>query len=304
MKTNSDRLIMLSVVGEVTNPAMRGYRISHDGRPLLLPGVGGITYNLRVGDPAMGWMADHVEPGVSIRNLVKDREGLPPTNDGLNFLSCVGNEATVVSGDAKGAKGVVTGKHGGIEHVLVDYPPQALDKLQIGDRIGIRSYGTGLLLPDHPEVRVMNLDPRILLKMPIGEKRGALVVGVTHAVPAALMGSGLGADTCYRGDYDIQLFDEKMVEEHGLSDLRLGDLVAILDTEHTYGRVYRSGAVSIGVVVHSDCVVSGHGPGVTTLFTSGSSRHLRYTIDREANLAAFLGLRTDTPTRAGRAGRR
>ena len=291
MKTNSDRLIRLSVVGEVTNPSMRGYRISHDGRPLVLPGVGGITYNLRVGDPAMGWVADHVEPCVSIRNLVKDREGLPPTNDGLNVLACVGNEATVLSGDAKGSQGVVTGKHGGIEHVLVDFSPDVLETLQIGDKIGIRSFGTGLTLVDHPEVKVMNLDPRILAKMPIEEKKGALTVGVTHTVPAALMGSGLGADTCYRGDYDIQLFDEKTVKEHGLSDLRLGDLVAILDTEHAYGRVYKTGAVSIGIVVHSDCVISGHGPGVTTLFTSASSRALRHRVEPKANLADFLGLR-------------
>ncbi len=291
MRTNSDRLIMLSVMGEVTNPSMRGYRISHDGRPLVLPGVGGITYNLRVGDPAVGWAADHVEPGVSIRNLAKDREGLPPTNDGLNLLACIGNEATVLSGDAKGARGVVTGKHGGIEHVLVDFPPETLEKLQIGDKVGIKAFGTGLQLLDHPEVRVMNLDPRVLPKMPVREEGGALVVGVTHVVPAALMGSGLGADSCYRGDYDIQLFDPKTVEEYGLADLRLGDLVAILDTDHAYGRVYKTGAISIGIVVHSDCVVSGHGPGVTTLFSSGSSAALRYEIDPRANLAHSLGLR-------------
>ncbi len=300
MKTNSDRLIMLSVVGEITNPTMRGYRISHDGRPLVLPGVGGITYNLRVGDPAVGWAADHVEPGVSIRNLLKDREGLPPTNDGLNFLACVGNEATVLSGDAKGAKGVVTGKHGGIEHVLVDFSPEVLEVLQIGDKIGIKAFGTGLALLDHPQVRVMNLDPRILPRMPIVEKKGTLTVGVTHAVPAAIMGSGLGADTCYRGDYDVQLFDEKTVTAYGLSDLRLGDLVAILDTEHAYGRVYKTGAISIGIVVHSDCVVSGHGPGVTTLFTSASSGALRYTVDPKANLADFLGLRKKRPAKAVR----
>ncbi len=247
-----------------------------------------------MGDSALGWVADHVEPGVSIRNLAMDREGLPPTNDGLNFLACVGNEATALSGDAKGARGVVTGKHGGIEHVLVDFPAEVLDKLQVGDKIGIKAFGTGLSLPDHPAVKVMNLDPRILPRMPIQEKKGALVVGVTHAVPAAVMGSGLGADTCYRGDYDIQLFDRKTVEEYGLSDLRLGDLVAILDTDHTYGRVYKTGAISIGIVVHTDCVVSGHGPGVTTLFTSADSEALRYTIDPKANLADFLGLREET----------
>jgi hypothetical protein len=303
MRTNADRLVMLSVVGEVTNPSMRGYRISHDGRPLLLPGVGGISYNLRVGDPALGWVADHAEPGVSLRNLAKDREDLPPPNSGLNFLACVGNEATVLTGDAKGKTGVVTGKHGGIEHVLVDFRPEVLETLQIGDKVGIKSYGTGLALLDHPEVRAMNLDPRILDKMPLAAKKGALTVGVTHAVPAAVMGSGLGADTCYRGDYDIQLFDEKTLTEYGLSDLRLGDLVAILDTEHSYGRVYRPGALSIGIVVHSDCVTSGHGPGVTTLFTSASSRALRYTIEPTANIADFLGLRKEKAGKVARKAR-
>jgi len=293
MKTNAERLVMISVLGEITNPTIRagGYRITHDGRPVVLPGVGGITYNLRVGDPAVGWAADHVEPGVSLRNLAKDKEYLPDTNYGLNYLACVGNEARVASGDAKGARGVVTGKHGGIEHVLVDFPPEVLEKLQIGDKVQIKAYGVGLELLDHPQVRVMNLDPGLLEVLPLWEEDGHLVVGVTHVIPAAIMGSGLGADTCYRGDYDVQLFDEAMVEEYGLSDLRFGDLVAILDTDHSYGRVYKKGALSIGIVVHSDCVIAGHGPGVTTLFTSSQPGALGYRIEPRANLADVLGLR-------------
>ncbi|HIE47434.1 TPA: DUF4438 domain-containing protein [Candidatus Bipolaricaulota bacterium] len=293
MRTNADRLVMISVLGEVTNPTIRsgGYRITHDGRPVVLPGVGGITYNLRVGDPAVGWAADHVEPGVSLRNLAKDKDYLPDTNYGLNYLACVGNEARVATGDAKGARGVVTGKHGGIEHVLVDFQPEVLEKLQIGDKVLIKAYGVGLEFPDHPQVRVMNLDPGLLEVLPLWEEDGRLVVGVTHTVPAAIMGSGLGADTCYRGDYDIQLFDEATVEEYGLADLRFGDLVAILDTDHSYGRVYKQGALSIGIVVHSDCVIAGHGPGVTTLFTSSQPGALGYRIEPRANLADVLGLR-------------
>ena len=41
-------------------------------------------------------------------------------------------------------KGVVTGKHGGIEHVMIDFPPETLDKLQIGDWIQVRGFGTGI----------------------------------------------------------------------------------------------------------------------------------------------------------------
>ena len=40
----------------------------------------------------------------------------------LQIYSCVGNEAKVVSGDAKGAIGYVIGHHGGSEHVIVDFP--------------------------------------------------------------------------------------------------------------------------------------------------------------------------------------
>ena len=253
---------------------------------MVLPGVGGIRYNVRVGDPAVGWMADHVEPGVSIK--VSDVNA----NMALNILSCIGNEAIVVSGDAKGSKGVVTGKHGGIEHVIVDFTPDVLDKLVIGDKVLVKAYGVGLKILNLPEVRVMNIDPKLLKLMDLKIVEGFLEVPVTHLVPASIMGSGLGAVQTYSGDYDIQLFDEETVKKYHLEDLRLGDLVAIMNAEHTYGRIYRSGAVSIGVVVHTDCVMAGHGPGVTTIMTSGSGK-IKPRIDPEANIAKLLNLRDD-----------
>ncbi len=84
--------------------------------------MGRITYNVRVGGPACGWEADHVGSGVSIRNKEKDEHFTQAANRALNIISCVGNEDVVASGDAKGEKGVVVGKHSGIEHVLVDFP--------------------------------------------------------------------------------------------------------------------------------------------------------------------------------------
>lgn len=106
------------------------------------------------------------------------------------------------------------------------------------------------------------------------------------------MGSGLDTNQTYSGDYDIQLFDEATRGEYGLDDLRLGDLVAILDADHSYGRIYRKGAVSVGIVVHTNCVTSGHGPGVTTLFTSSTGKIIPK-IDSKANIALLLKLRTD-----------
>src|SRR3990170_3433887 len=161
LRTNVDKLVKISVMGEVASPVIGRsvYNISATGTPLVLHGVGGITYNLRVGDPACGWEADHVEPSVSVENKENDPRYGQGANAAFNVLSCVGNEAIVATGDAKGAKGVVTGKHGGIEHVIVDFQPETLERLILGDKILVKAYGVGLKLLDFPGVCVMNTDP-------------------------------------------------------------------------------------------------------------------------------------------------
>jgi len=162
----------------------------------------------------------------------------------------------------------------------------------LGDKVLVKAFGVGLKLLDFPKIKVMNMDPRFLEALgpkPNGDK---LEVLVTHVIPATIMGSGLGANHTYSGDYDIQLFDENVIRQYGLDDLRLGDLVAILDADHSFGRIYRQGAVSVGIVVHTNCVTSGHGPGVTTLFTSSSGKILPK-VDAEVNVASILKLRTN-----------
>ncbi|GAB4376368.1 MAG: DUF4438 domain-containing protein [Calditrichia bacterium] len=275
-------------MGEVDHPTLRktGYVINSRGRAEVYPSVGGIAYNVRIGQPAVGWMADHVEPGVSIINSGKSSGEYSP-NAGLNVLACIGNTAEVISGDAKGAKGKVTGKHGGIDHVMVDFDPEILDKLVIGDKILVKSFGVGLQLLDyHPEVRVMNIDPELLLKLnlKVGKKIG---IGVTHIIPAKLMGSLLGSSSAFTGDYDIQIFDEKAIEEYKLNSLRFGDIVSIIDSDASFGWIYREGAVTIGIVTHSNSVISGHGPGVTTILTSSSGR-IEPFIDPQANLIHYF----------------
>jgi len=294
LKTNSDKLVKMSVMGEVSSPVFgySPYRITPEGKPMVLPGVGGITYNLRVGDPACGWEADHVEPGVSIKNREKEEYIPTAANRGLNFLACVGNEATVVSGEAKGKKGTITGKHGGIEHVLVDFAPDVKEKMVIGDKILVKTFGVGLKLLDYPNVKLMNMDPKFLGTLNIKARDKTLHVGVTHLVPAAIMGSGLGAMQSYSGDYDIQLFDDNTVKKYKLGSLRFGDLVAITDADHSYGRIYRKGYTSICIVVHSDCVIAGHGPGAMTLMTA-RNRYLKSVIDKNANIAKLMKLRKD-----------
>jgi len=291
LRTNVEKLIKMSVMGEIASPTIRSvYNVSATGKPLVLPGVGGITYNLRVGDLACGWEADHVEPGVSVENKENDARSGQAANTAFNVLSCVGNKATVINGDAKGAEGTITGKHGGIEHVLVDFSSEILEKLMLGDRILVKAFGVGLKLVDFPEIKVLNVDPALLDAWNIEPKGDKLEVPVTHIVPAAIMGSGLGANQVNSGDYDIQLFDEGVVEQYELGSLRLGDLVAIIDADHSFGRIYRQGAVSVGVVIHTNCVTAGHGPGVTTLMTSPDGKIIPQ-INREANIASILKLR-------------
>lgn len=289
LRTNEAKLVMMSVMGMVTAPMQRGaYRVDREGVPFVLPGVGGITYNVKVGDHAFGWAGDHVEPGVSTA-AVNDVNRSEVRNQGYNTLSCVGNGGTVMTGEAKGAKGTVTGMHGGIEHVIMDFADSDMDKLAIEDKILVRAYGLGLQLLDYPGIMVKNLDPGLLERLPVQEKDGQLVVGVAGRIPGKLMGSGIGAPDTHSGDYDITTTDQEEIVARGIDKLCFGDLVALEDCDNRFGRSFRSGALTIGVVVHSDCLVAGHGPGVTTLFTAIDGT-LAASDDSEANVGKLLGI--------------
>jgi len=137
-----------------------------------------------------------------------------------------------------------------------------------------------------------NLDPELLKKMNV-EKSGekALRVPVTTMVPAACLGSGIGAAHVAKGDYDIVTSDPQSVAEYGLDKVRFGDFVALMDHDNRYGRAYRQGAVTIGVVVHSDCLLAGHGPGVTTIMTSETAL-IEPVIDPKASMADLLQIGT------------
>ena len=281
MRTNKDEVVMISVFGKISHPTMRShYRVDGRGTPHIFPGVGGIVYNFTVGDPAFKLAGDHVEPDVSIKNGNKDE------NLALMTYSCIGNEALIVSGDAKGRKGYVMGKHGGINHVLVHFDD--LSGLKIGDEILIKAYGQGLKILDHPEIKVYNIDPNLLEKIPIEEKDGKLMFPVTVKIPAELMGSGVGANNPAGGDYDIITNDEKTIRELGIDRVRIGDFVAIEDHDNSYGMGgYKKGAISVGVVVHSNCVLAGHGPGVVVIMSSAEGR-IEPIIDEKANLKNFM----------------
>ena len=270
IRSNRDKLVSVSVMGQIASPGFPGlpaepYRLDAQGRPFLLPTYGGIVYNVSVGDSAYGWLADSIHPGVSIS--LKDDNG----NRGLNLFACVGNVAIVMSGDAKGARGIVTGKSGRFsEHVIIHFSTADREKMAIGDKIVVKSIGVGMDLADHPDVKLKSCSPDMLdgLEVTTGAD-GKLHVPVTATVPPHLLGAGAGL-TSEGGSLHIQSQDKQALKDAGLDGLRLGDVVALQDFDSSWNHGYFRGAIGIGVVGQGDSPRAGYGPGITVLMTSAA----------------------------------
>ena len=293
IKTNLEKLVETAVCGTICHPhgwGGTGERVGFDGGAFTPVGFSGISFNVKVGDPAFDWAAgDHVEPGVSIKNACDK------ANSGLNLYACIGNEATIVEAcmegkdvKLKGAPGVVTGKTGG-HRVLVYFPKRVVERLCVGDRIQIRASGTGLALTDHPDVRVANCGPRLLKALNPSEKGGRVRVPVAKVIPGKLMGNGMGMSNSAACDYDIQSSSAEAIKEYSLDQLRMGDLVAVSDHDATHGPRWQQGAITVGVIVHGSSRMSGQGPGVNVILTSPKGA-IEPIITRKANLAELLGL--------------
>ncbi len=289
LKTNKDKVVEMFLACKPGMPrAGAGWKVDHKGNPFLLPGIGGITLNVQAGDPAFGLAGDHIEPGVSCTANMEKPNDFP--NSTLQLFSCVGNQAKIISGDAQGETGVVMGHHGGSEHVIVEFPRKTKEKMSYDDKILIRAKGQGLALTDYPGITLFNLDPDLLEKMNIIEiGAGGLQVPVTTIVPAPCMGSGVGRAHVGAGDYDVMTSDPETVKKYNLDKIRFGDFVALMDHDNSYGRAYVQGAVTIGIVVHSNCLLAGHGPGVATLLTCATPQ-MEPKIDPSANIADLLGI--------------
>ncbi|OFZ82047.1 MAG: hypothetical protein A2583_15850 [Bdellovibrionales bacterium RIFOXYD1_FULL_53_11] len=291
IRTNEKKLAKFKLQGSIMPMKGYGWEVCHDGKPRTLPSVGGIVLNFKVGDLANMYAADHLEPGVTTTTDASDSgKAGSRHNVAYNTFSCIGNEALVISGKAKRAKGRVTGHHGGCEHVLIDFDQKTLEKLSYDDKIEITSHGCGLEIEGFEgRVRSYSLSPELLKKMNIKLRSGRLHVGVAAIIPAVVMGSGLGSSDPFKGDYDIQTSDAETNRKYGLDKLRLGDIVAIMDHDSAFGWSYKKGAVSIGVVIHGDSMIAGHGPGCQTILTclGGEIMPAR---DANANIGKYLKL--------------
>lgn len=281
LKYNKEELVKIAVTGCVDHPRVKGYYVGYDGKGRMPIGTGGIVYSHAIGDCCMNIAGDHIEPGISLANP-SDKE-----NHALETFACVGNEAKIINGPMKSKTGYVTGTHGGVDHTMVYMDKEILEEMDSNETILVKAYGQGPKLLDYPEIHMMNIDPDLLMAMPILEEKGKVSFPVVTSVPSYLMGSGLGSSTLMEGDYDIMTQDERANEIHGLNDLRFGDFVAIIDHDCHYGPNYYKGAVSIGVVVHSDSFTSGHGPGLCVVATSKLG-NITYRIEEDANLKTYM----------------
>lgn len=281
VQSNVDHLLTQVLAGEVWPPLAdrHAYRIDPDGHPFFLPGMGGVTLDVHVGDPATGYAGDHVEPGLSVRH----REA--GANYALQYLSCVGNRVEVRTGPAKGATGFVIGQHA---YVLVDMDGDDMSRVSVGDEVSVFAVGQGLVLEEHPEITVKNCSPTLLAALAGGTApTGELEVHVTALVPPEAIGAGSGmvseyANTDLMGAYaglgeDLSL---------GLESLRVGDVVALVDQDHRFGRGYREGWTTIGIISTASCFLYGHGPGPSSIM-SGPSGAFQVLVDDSANLSSF-----------------
>jgi hypothetical protein len=288
LSTNAADIVAVSVAGHIAHPGFPGlpaepYRLAADGTPFLLPTYGGIVYNVSVGDPAFGWAADCIHPGISIRQADDMK------NRGLNVFACLGNTARVMTGAAAGAVGVVTGKSGRFsEQVICHFPKDDRLRMAVGDQIVIRAEGVGMVLTNHPAVRLKGLSPSLLAKMPVREAKGRLEVGVAASIPPHLIGAGLGL-TSEGGSIHLQTTDRAQVAQLGLDQLRLGDIVALEDTDSRMNHGYLRGAMAIGVVCATDGPRAGYGPGIALIMTAPGGELGAYA-EAGANIADLLGV--------------
>src|SRR5215469_11291919 len=169
LRINAARLVRTRLAAAITPTAANRVQ-APDGRLEVLPGQGGIVMGIRLGDAALDWRGDHVEPGISLGHAEAS------ANRAVQILSCVGNPVEVVDGAARGAHGMVYGKHGA---VLAALPQEALARTAPGDRVVIEASGAGLLIENRTELTCLSLSPALAARWLGGlDEEGRVIVRV------------------------------------------------------------------------------------------------------------------------------
>ncbi|MFB0543604.1 MAG: DUF4438 domain-containing protein [Candidatus Bathyarchaeia archaeon] len=284
IETNKDSLLKLAVMGKISHPVESRFVTTWDGKPKLTLGRGGINYNVKIGDSCFGWASgEKVVPGVSAEDLDTDR----PRGAFIN-LSCIGNEAKLMSGTAKGATGTVIGKID--PYVIIHFKEEDLEKLSLGDMIKVKAWGLGLEIKDVEGVKVLSSSPDFIESMGLKVSGSQLIVPVVKVIPHALVGQGAGGTPSERSNWDIQTNIPAAAEEKGLEKLRLGDIVALGDILSFWGMGHQTGAWTIGVITGGASDLAGQGISVLPILTSYGDE-IKPEIESKANIAYYLGLR-------------
>ena len=175
------------------------------------------------------------------------------------------------------------------KHVLVHVGDDILEQIAPGDELLVRACGRGMAVADAAGRRLPQPRARALGRHGAPSATGGrLQVAVTRVLPPEVVGMGSGR-VAAATSFALQTKDDDIVREHGLADLRLGDLVAVLDWDATHYTGYRDGGVTVGVVASGDSPLAGNGPAVTVLLSAGDGS-LEPEVTPAANLAPMLGI--------------
>jgi len=258
LATNRDRLLTVRAVGFIVPPSAPGLLPDPDGINRPRPGQGGVALNVGLGNHALAWESDHLEPGASIAHPD------PTANRALQILSCVGNAVRVTSGGASGHSGSVIGKHG---TTVVAFAAATLAMLAPGDAVCVDTCGVGLALDDFPQVHLHSVSPDVLESY-VTPRADTLVVRVVATLPPEVAAAGIGFDARW-ANIDIETH-RTATPDPLLQSLRFGDLVLLPSADHRYGRQHNPAWSTVGVIAHGASVSGGHGLGMASLLTAPS----------------------------------
>ena len=273
MDTNANQLVTTRLRAKI-QPASLNVIVRPDGSTHALPGQGGVVTGISLGDVASRWHGDHVEPGASLGH------DDPSANQAIRLFSCVGNSATVIDGPSSGAKGIVYGKHGA---VLAMFAPEALARLAPGDSVAIEACGVGLTVSNMLDIRFHSCSPSLLQAM-ASSAGDHLEIEVSAILPSIAAAAGIGMPASMF-NMDLHSWSPPILEQ--ARDLRFGDLVAVQDQDHRFGRQHRPGWTMVGIVSHGTATAGGHGLGLMTLLT-GPTSCFSFTVGQRGRLDRLL----------------
>ena len=276
MAINSARLVTTRLRAQI-QPGAANQVVRPDGILTVLPGQGGVVTGIALGDLAGRWVGDHVEPGASLGHPD------PAVNHAIRRLACVGNSVAVLDGAAAGSRGIVFGKHGA---VLAIFAPEVVDRLAPGDWVSIDATGIGLADDEFPDLTCHSCSPELFMSMVQKSGGDRWRIKVAAVLPSIAASAGIGMPAAM---FNMELNTTVAPIAEMTQGLRFGDLVAVMDQDHRYGRQHRKGWAMVGIISHGAAAGGGHGLGLMTLLTAPSDR-LIFDISDKAQLRHLLPL--------------